>query len=378
MIEQKQSEQQNEEMNQLLRQLSKQLESGFVSEALTFVKSKLGEAVIPEIDEETKAKVNNDVDPAYLELAEDILKNGNTKGDRTGTGTISVFGRMLRFDLRKGFPALTTKKVGIKNIASELSWFIDGDTNIRYLLQHNNRIWVEWPFQKYVESEDYNGPDMTNFAHRKEMDPDFKKVYEEQVNQFITNILEDDNFSEKFGNIGPGAYGAQWRSFDGPDGKQADQLKDVIEQIKNNPDSRRLLVVAWNPVQVKDKGTVLPPCHFVIQFYVVDGKLSCKFIMRSTDLFLGLPYNIASYALLTHLVAIECGLEVDELIFDGGDVHIYSNHLEQIQTQLEREPRDLPTLVIDPRVTSVFDFKPEDATLVGYDPHPAIKAPVAV
>jgi len=316
-------------------------------------------------------------DIAYLNLVKDVLKNGNKKEDRTGTGTTSVFSRQVVIDLKKGFPMLTTKKLPLKTIASELAWFIKGDTNIQYLLKHNNHIWDEWPFQKYVESDDYNGPDMTNFAHRAEEDPDFAEVYKAEKAKFCKKILEDDKFAKKFGSIGSGAYGAQWRSFDGPNGEKADQLRDTINQIKNNPDSRRLLMSAWHPVLVKHNA-VLPPCHFAFQFYVINGKLSCKFIMRSTDVFLGLPFNIASYALLTHLVAIECGLEVDKLIYDGGDIHIYSNHYDQIQTQLERQPRELPTLIIDPKVQSVFDFEPEDVSLEGYNPHPVIKAPVAV
>jgi len=317
------------------------------------------------------------VDQAYLGLLRDVLKNGHKKEDRTGTGTTSVFSRQLVIDLKKGFPMLTTKRLPLKVIASELAWFIKGDTNIQYLLKHNNHIWDEWPFQKYVESEDYKGPDMTNFAHRAEKDPEFAAVYKAEKDKFCKRILEDDKFAEKYGSIGSGAYGAQWRSFNGPNGETADQLKDVIKQIKNNPDSRRLLVSAWHPVMVK-QNAVLPPCHFAFQFYVINGKISCKFIMRSSDLVLGLPFNFSSYALLTHLVARECGLEVDKLIYDGGDIHIYSNHYEQVQTQLEREPRELPELVINPELASIFDFEPEDVSLEGYNPHPVIKAPVAV
>lgn len=320
----------------------------------------------------------NDADFNYLELARDVLENGKRKEDRTGTGTISTFCKEVRFDLKKGFPMLTTKAMGLRLISSELAWFIKGLTNIQYLLKYNNHIWDEWPFEKYVQSDEYTGPDMTNFAHRALEDKEFEKIYKEEKKKFCERILEDDEFAERFGDIGPGAYGAQWRSFDGPNNQNADQLKDVIEQIKANPDSRRLLVVAWNPVQVKSKDTVLPPCHFAFQFYVVDGRLSCRFMMRSTDIFLGLPFNIASYALLTHLIAVECGLGVDELIFDGGDVHLYTNHLEQIKTQLEREPKPMPTLVIDEKVKSVFDFEPELVHLEGYDSHPAIRGPVAV
>ncbi|MDA1674877.1 thymidylate synthase [Bacillus cereus group sp. TH152-1LC] len=312
----------------------------------------------------------------YLNLMKDILENGIRKDDRTGTGTISVFGRQIRFDLSKGFPLLTTKRVSMKLIASELLWFIKGDTNIRYLLQHNNHIWDEWAFKQWVESDEYTGPDMTDFGKRATVDPEFNEVYQEELKQFCNRILEDDEFATKYGSIGEGAYGAQWRSYSGPNGKKVDQLKQVIETLKTNPDSRRMLVNAWNAATVDL--ALLPPCHYAFQFYVAEGKLSCMFSMRSNDIFLGLPFNIASYALLTHMIAQECGLEVGELVYTGADVHIYSNHIEQVHTQLEREPKEFSKLVLNPEKKSIFDFEMEDIQIEGYDPHPTIKAPVAV
>lgn len=322
----------------------------------------------------------NQTDAVYLDLMEDILVNGIEKGDRTGTGTKSVFGRQMRFDLSKGFPILTTKKIAFRLITSELLWFISGNTNIRFLLQHNNHIWDEWCFEQWVKSNEYAGPDMTNFGHRAQKDEAFAKVYAIEMASFCSRVLEDDDFAEKYGNIGSGAYGAQWRSFAGPDGKSVDQLKDVIDQIKNNPDSRRHLVTAWNPAEISSGNVLLPPCHSLFQFYVAEGKLSCLLYQRSGDYLLGIPFNIASYALLTHLIAKECGLEVGEFVHTIGDAHIYMNHMEQVHTQLERreQARALPTIWLNPDKTSVFDFTVEDIKLIGYDPHPAIKAPVAV
>ena len=247
------------------------------------------------------------------------------KEDRTGTGTQSVFGYQMRFNLADGFPLLTTKKVHLKSIIYELLWFISGNTNVHWLQEHGVTIWDEWA-----------GPD---------------------------------------GELGP-VYGHQWRSWPAPDGRSIDQLAQVIDQIKRNPDSRRLLVTAWNPGEVDRMA--LPPCHCLFQFYVANGKLSCQLYQRSADVFLGVPFNIASYALLTLMIAQECGLQPGEFIHTTGDTHIYKNHFEQVALQLSREPRKLPVMRLNPDVKSVFDFKYEDFTLEGYDPWPAIKAPVAV
>lgn len=261
----------------------------------------------------------------YLDLLQDIMDNGVVKSDRTGTGTKSVFGRQMRFDLSKGFPLLTTKKVHLKSIIYELLWFIAGDTNIKYLKDHGVSIWDEWA---------------------------------------------DEN-----GDLGP-VYGHQWRSWPTPDGGTIDQLSNVIEQIRNTPDSRRIIVSAWNVAEV-DK-MALPPCHSLFQFYVADGRLSCQLYQRSADMFLGVPFNIASYALLTMMIAQVCGLEPGEFVHTTGDTHIYLNHFDQVHEQLGRTPRNLPVMKINPEVKSIFDFKYEDFTLEGYDPYPAIKAPVAV
>ena len=261
----------------------------------------------------------------YLDLLRHIRENGVMKEDRTGTGTQSVFGYQMRFNLQEGFPLLTTKKVHLKSIIYELLWFIAGDTNVKYLQDHGVTIWDEWA---------------------------------------------DEN-----GNLGP-VYGHQWRSWPAPDGRSIDQLSQVIDLIKNSPDSRRILVSAWNPGEV-DK-MALPPCHCLFQFYVADGKLSCQLYQRSADVFLGVPFNIASYALLTLMLAQVCGLQPGEFIHTTGDTHIYKNHFDQVALQLSREPRKLPVMKLNPEVKSLFDFKYEDFTLEGYDPWPAIKAPVAV
>ena len=261
----------------------------------------------------------------YLDLLRHIRENGVMKEDRTGTGTQSVFGYQMRFDLSEGFPLLTTKKVHLKSIIYELLWFIAGDTNVKYLQDHGVTIWDEWA---------------------------------------------DEN-----GDLGP-VYGHQWRSWPAPDGRTIDQLSMVIDTIRRNPDSRRMLVTAWNPAEV-DK-MALPPCHCLFQFYVADGKLSCQLYQRSADVFLGVPFNIASYALLTMMIAQVCGLQPGEFVHTTGDTHIYRNHFEQVATQLSREPRPLPRMRLNPDVKSLFDFKFEDFTLEGYDPWPAIKAPVAV
>lgn len=312
----------------------------------------------------------------YLQLLKYVLENGTQKEDRTGTGTISTFGYQMRFDLNAGFPLLTTKRVPFRLIASELIWFIQGDTNIRYLLQNNNNIWNEWAFKRWIESASYKGPDMTNFGLRAPADPGFAAVYEEQMELFKQRILSDDQFAAAFGELG-NVYGKQWREWKTSQGETIDQLKDVIETIKQNPDSRRLIVSAWNPEDVPSN-MALPPCHTMFQFYVINGKLSCQLYQRSADIFLGIPFNIASYALLTHMIAHECGLEVGDFIHTLGDAHIYTNHMEQINIQLSREPRELPMLKLNADKKSIFDFTVEDLTIENYKPHPSIKAPVAV
>lgn len=315
------------------------------------------------------------MEEAYLELGRKILEEGYGKEDRTGTGTLSIFGHQMRFDLSKGFPLLTTKRVPFGLIKSELLWFLNGDTNIRYLLAHNNHIWDEWAFERYVASEDYQGPDMTDFGHRVLQDPEFKASYDIEHKKFCEAILEDDAFAEKYGELG-NIYGAQWRHWETKDGGFIDQLKNVIEMIKTTPDSRRLIVSAWNPEDVPSMA--LPPCHTMFQFYVIDGKLSCQLYQRSGDVFLGVPFNIASYALLTHLIAHETGLEVGDFVHTLGDAHLYKNHIDQMNEQLTREIREFPTLVLNQEKASVFDFDMEDIQLEGYNPHPAIKAPIAV
>lgn len=311
----------------------------------------------------------------YLDLEKFVLENGTQKGDRTGTGTISTFGYQMRFDLADGFPIMTTKRVPFKLVVSELLWFLHGDTNIRYLLEHNNNIWNEWAFERWVASSEYTGPDMTDFGLRAEQDESFKAVYLEEMASFKSRILADDVFASTYGELG-NIYGKQWREWRTSTGETIDQLADLIEMIKTNPNSRRLIVSAWNPEDVPTMA--LPPCHTLFQFYVADGKLSCQLYQRSADIFLGVPFNIASYALLTHLIARETGLDVGEFVHTMGDAHLYNNHIEQVREQLSRTPRALPKLVLSDKPASIFDFDVADITLEGYDPHPAIKAPISV
>ena len=314
------------------------------------------------------------MEEAYLALGRKILMEGNEKSDRTGTGTKSIFGYQMRFDLAKGFPLLTTKRVPFGLIKSELLWFLKGDTNIRYLLQHNNHIWDEWAFKRYVESDQYTGEDMTDFGRRCLVDERFNEVYQRELATFCERIVSDKAFALQFGDLGK-VYGYQWRHWETSRGETIDQIKDVIEMIKTTPDSRRLIVSAWNPEDIPTMA--LPPCHTMFQFYVHENKLSCQLYQRSGDVFLGIPFNIASYALLTHLIARETGLEVGEFIHTIGDAHLYSNHLEQMQEQLTRDVRQLPTLMIKEGI-SIFDLEVADITLEGYTPHPSIKAPIAV
>lgn len=311
----------------------------------------------------------------YLELAQKILDEGVEKTDRTGTGTKSIFGYQMRFDLQKGFPLLTTKKTAFGLIKSELLWFLKGDTNIRYLLENNNHIWDEWAFERYIKSADYKGPDMTDFGHRVLEDEDFKNAYQEQMALFREKVLTDDAFSAQYGELG-NIYGSQWRHWKTAQGETIDQIKDVIEMIKTQPDSRRLIVSAWNPEDVPHMA--LPPCHTLFQFFVADGKLSCQLYQRSADVFLGVPFNIASYALLTHLIANETGLEVGDFVHTFGDAHLYLNHMNQINEQLSRETYELPELVLKAPDKSIFDMEKDDIFVKGYKSHPRIKAPIAV
>lgn len=316
----------------------------------------------------------NNFDKAYHDLCKKVLKEGENKEDRTGTGTISIFGHQMRFDLSEGFPLLTTKKVSFKLIATELLWFIKGDTNIRYLLQYKNNIWNEWAFKKWVESSDYDGPDMTDFGRRSLVDDNFNEQYKTQLALFKDKILNDDDFMIKYGDLG-NVYGKQWRDWKDQDGKRFDQLKTLIENIKQNPNSRRHIISAWNPTEIDTMA--LPPCHTLFQFYIKDGKLSCQLYQRSADIFLGVPFNIASYSLLTHLIAKECGLEVGEFVHTFGDAHIYKNHIDAINEQLSRASYDAPNLKINTD-KSLFDIEYEDLEIDGYQSHPSIKAPIAV
>lgn len=315
------------------------------------------------------------LEDAYLNLEKTILNQGHYKDDRTNTGTYSIFGYQMRFDLNEGFPLLTTKKVPFGLIKSELLWFLRGDTNIQYLLAHNNHIWDEWAFEKFVNSSDYHGPDMTDFGHRAQKDPAFKKAYDTQMQAFDQRILEDDAFAAKYGNLG-NVYGSQWRHWQTRNGETIDQIQNVIDMIKTTPDSRRMIVSAWNPEDVPTMA--LPPCHTLFQFYVVDGKLSCQLYQRSADVFLGVPFNIASYALLTHLIAHETGLQVGEFVHTLGDAHIYANHVAQVKEQLTRTPNEPPKLVLNAAKKDIFDFEMADIKIENYQPQPAIKAPVAV
>jgi len=290
----------------------------------------------------------------YLDFVQHILDCGEAKDDRTGTGTYSTFGYQMRFDLNEGFPLLTTKRVHLKSIIHELLWFIKGDTNIKYLVDRDVRIWNEWPYEGFKKSPEYKG---------------------ETMDEFVQKINDDEEFAKKFGNLGP-VYGHQWRHFDGADGKYVDQSAWVINEIKTNPNSRRLIVNSWNAPYINEMA--LPPCHTMFQFYVRDNKLSCQLYQRSADAFLGVPFNIASYALLTMMVAQVCSLELGEFVHTVGDAHIYSNHLDQVKLQLSREPRPLPKMIINKEVKNIDDFKFEDFELVDYNPHKGIKAVVAV
>src|SRR3989339_351982 len=295
----------------------------------------------------------------YLDLLKKIMDEGVDKSDRTGVGTRSVFGAQARFDLSEGFPLLTTKKMFLKAIIHELIWFVKGDTNIKYLVDNGVRIWNEWPYQKYLETNGW-----------VEKYPKYTPEWEEKMAGFVENIKNDAQFAKQWGELGP-VYGKQWRDFGG-----VDQLKDVIERIKTKPNDRRMIVSAWNPPEIPQMA--LPPCHLLFQFYVANGKLSLQMYQRSCDTFLGVPFNIASYSLLLMMVAQVVGLKPGTFVHVYGDLHIYSNHFDQVKEQLSREPRKLPTMKINQSIKNIEDFKFEDFTLEGYDPHPTIKAPIAV
>jgi thymidylate synthase len=287
----------------------------------------------------------------YHALLNEILEKGTDRLDRTSTGTRSIFGYQMRFDLSEGFPLLTTKKVHFKSVVHELLWFITGSTNIRPLVLNNVRIWNEWPYERFIKSDDYNN---------------------ESLDEYVERIKDDQTFADKHGNLGP-VYGKQWRDFNG-----IDQLKLLIEGIRHNPFSRRHIISAWNPAELENMA--LPPCHMMMQFYVSSDRkrLSCQLYQRSADVFLGVPFNIASYALFTHLIAQVCDLEAGEFVHTFGDVHIYNDHMEQVRLQLSREPLPLARLRLNPMIKDIEDFRYEDIELLDYQSHPAIKAKVSV
>lgn len=313
-------------------------------------------------------RYNEHADVSYLEMAEYIMKYGDKKNDRTGTGTISTFGYQMRFDLNKGFPLLTTKKVPMKSIIHELIWFVRGDTNLKYLEDNNVHIWDEWPYKAYLRKNNLPIPNTNS------------EEWKVGMAVFVEKVKTDPDFAKENGNLGP-IYGYQWRSWPTPNGYHIDQLKNVIETLKRNPDDRRMIVSAWNVSQIDEMAIAgLPPCHCLFQFYVADGKLSCQLYQRSCDTFLGVPFNIASYALLTMMVAQVTGLELGEFVWTGGDVHLYNNHLDQINLQISRKDdrKPMPKMKINPDVKNIEDFTINDFELIDYNSHPAIKGDIAV
>jgi len=289
----------------------------------------------------------------YLKFLNHILLNGTQKSDRTSTGTISTFGYQMRFDLNEGFPAVTTKKLHMKSVIHELLWFVSGETNIRPLVKNGVRIWNEWPYMQYKNSDAYMG---------------------ESMKEFVEKIKKDPDFARRHGDLGP-VYGKQWRAFEGKN-KTVDQLAWVLEEMEKNPHSRRLIINSWNPPLIDDMA--LPPCHMMVQFYINDGTLSAQLYQRSGDAFLGIPFNIASYALLTLMMARHMNLNPGEFVHTIGDAHIYNNHIEQVKKQIERTPYPLPTMHINPEKTNLFDMVYEDFTLKNYNHHPHIKGTVSI
>jgi thymidylate synthase len=291
---------------------------------------------------------------AYLDLLDKILQEGTDKSDRTGVGTRSLFGYQMRFNLNDGFPLVTTKQLHLKSIIYELLWFLKGDTNIKYLVDNGVGIWNDWPFEKYKKSSEYKG---------------------ESIKDFSLKIKEEEDFAAKWGELGP-VYGRQWRHWEGLNGVKVDQIVELMNQLKKNPDSRRHIVSAWNPTEISNMA--LPPCHCLFQFYIADGKLSCQLYQRSADVFLGVPFNIASYSLLTEMIAHVLGLKLGDFVHTFGDVHLYHNHFDQAKLQLGRNTLDLPKLNFKRKIDSIFDFEFEDIEIVNYQYHPKIKAEVAV
>ncbi|MBI2009001.1 thymidylate synthase [Candidatus Saccharibacteria bacterium] len=308
----------------------------------------------------------------YLDLLRDIKTNGIRKSNRTGVDQIGVFGRQMRFDLSKGFPAVTTKKLFMRGIIHELIWFLKGSSNIKYLVDNDVHIWDEWPYKHYLQEQGEEVPDTNS------------EKWQTGIRKFTKKIKNNEHFAAKWGELGP-VYGYQWRHWRTPDGNEIDQIAKAIENIKavktypNHRDSRRIIVSAWNVADIEEMNRAgLPPCHLLFQFYVANGKLSCQMYQRSADTFLGVPFNIASYSLLTMMMAQICGLKPGDFVHTFGDTHLYVNHLKQVDEQLSRRPKPLPKMKINPKVKDISAFRIDDFELVGYDPHPAISAPIAV
>lgn len=306
----------------------------------------------------------------YLDLLKHVMDNGVDRTERTWVGTRSVFWYQYRVNLNEGFPLLTTKKVFIKGVIHELLWFLTGDTNIRYLAQNGVKIWNEWCYQIYLEENNL-----------LEKYPRYSEEWSTHMNEFITKIIEDEEFAKKWWDLGP-IYGKQWTAWEAKDGREINQIQIVLDMLQNDRNSRRIMVSGWNVGEIQwlihSHHHAPPSCHSLFQFHVMNGKLSCQLYQRSADIFLGVPFNLASYALLTHMIAQVSGLEVGDFIHTMGDAHIYLNHFDQVTEQLSRDVRTLPTVKLNPEVKNLFDFTYEDFEIVGYDPHPAIKAPIAV